>query len=134
MSGFFSQILGTIGGQQEGQPKAIAGILQQVLAQNGGGVASLIQRFEGAGLGEHAQSWVSPDNNNMPISADHIGRVFSPEEIEGWAAQAGTTPDRMRSVLAEALPHAVNHVTPDGQTPEVSVIPSLLSAFLGDRR
>jgi uncharacterized protein YidB (DUF937 family) len=69
----------------------------------------------------------------MPISADHIGQVFSPEEIDGWAAQAGTTPDK-RSVLAEALPHAVNHLTPDGQPPEMSSIPSLLSAFLGDHR
>src|SRR5690242_12414271 len=134
MSGFLGQMLGSImAGQQGGQPNAIAGILQQVLASNGGGVAGLISRFEAAGLGAHAQSWVS-DGENMPVSAGQIGQVFSPEQLQGWASQAGTTPDKLQAVLAEALPHAVNHVTPGGQIPEANATPdlsSLMSRFFG---
>jgi uncharacterized protein YidB (DUF937 family) len=134
MSGFLGQMLGSImAGQQGGQPNAIAGILQQVLASNGGGVAGLISRFEAAGLGAHAQSWVS-DGENMPVSAGQIGQVFSPEQLQGWASQAGTTPDKLQAVLAEALPHAVNHVTPGGQVPDANATPdlsSLMSRFFG---
>jgi uncharacterized protein YidB (DUF937 family) len=126
MSGLIGQLLGKIlGGQQEGQPTAIAGVLQQVLTANGGGVASLVSRFEAAGLGSHAQSWVST-GENLPVSADQIGKVFSANEIEGWATQAGTTPE-LRAVLAEALPHAVDHVTPAGQVPTPGAIPDLSS-------
>lgn len=130
MSGVFGQLLGSIlGGQQEGQSAAIANVLQQVLAANGGGVASLVSRFEAAGLGGQAQSWVS-QGQNLPISADQIGTAFSANEIEGWAAQAGTTPDRLRAVLAEALPHAVDHVTPAGEVPAPNAIPDV-SSLLG---
>jgi uncharacterized protein YidB (DUF937 family) len=127
MSSFVGQILGNImGGQQAGNSSAIAGILQQVLAGNGGGVSSIVSRFEAAGLGNQAQSWVST-GQNMPVSADQIGSVFSADQISGWATQAGTTPDKLRAVLAEALPHAVDHVTPGGQVPEPSATPDLSS-------
>ena len=127
MSGFIGQILGNMmGGQQAGQPAAIAGILQQLLAANGGGVASVVSRFEAAGLGSNAQSWVST-GENQPVSADQIGKVFSPEQINAWSTQAGTTPDKLCAVLAEALPHAVDHVTPGGQVPAPDAIPDLSS-------
>jgi uncharacterized protein YidB (DUF937 family) len=134
MSGFLGQILGGImGGQQGGQPNAIAGILQQVLASDGGGVNTLVSRFQTAGLGAQAQSWVA-EGDNMPVSGAQIGQVFSPEQLQGWASQAGTTPDKLQAVLAEALPHAVNHVTPGGQIPEANAMPdlsSLMSRFFG---
>jgi uncharacterized protein YidB (DUF937 family) len=134
MSGFLGQMLGSImGGQQGSQPNAIAGILQQVLASDGGGVSALVSRFEAAGLGAHAQSWVS-EGENMPVSAEQVGQVFSPDQLQGWASQAGTTPDKLQAVLAEALPHAVNHVTPGGQVPEANAMPdlsALMSRFLG---
>jgi|SRR5690242_13637817 uncharacterized protein YidB (DUF937 family) len=127
MSGFLGQMLGSImGGQQGGQPTAITGILQQLLASDGGGVASLVSRFQAAGLGTQAQSWVA-EGDNMPVSAGQIGQVFSPEQLQGWANQAGTTPDKLQAVLAEALPQAVNHVTPGGQVPEANAMPDLSS-------
>jgi uncharacterized protein YidB (DUF937 family) len=125
MSGILGQLLGAVGGQQEGQSNAIADILQQILTQNGGGVAALISRFENAGLGNHAQSWVNGDH--QPITGNQIDQVFSPEEIKGWASQLGTDPDKMRGVLAEALPHAVDHATPNGQIPTQSTVPDLSS-------
>lgn len=42
MSGIFGQILGALEGQQETHTNAITDILQQVVAQNGGGVAALL--------------------------------------------------------------------------------------------
>ncbi|MGH7041440.1 MAG: YidB family protein [Acetobacteraceae bacterium] len=133
MSGFLGRILENVVGGQAGAPPAIAGILQQVLASEGGGIGAIVSRFTAAGLGNAAQSWVGT-GQNQPVSADDIGKVFPADQIEGWATQAGTTPDKLRAVLAEVLPHAVDHVTPDGATPPAGAMPdftSLISRFLG---
>ena len=82
MSGFLSALLGGSTQAESGQPTAIANVLQQVLSQNGGGIAALISRFTDAGLGDHVQSWVS--GNQQPITPDHIDRLFTQDEIANW--------------------------------------------------
>lgn len=140
MSGFLGQILqGVLGGGQPGQASPISGILQQVLAVQDGdnqGVAAIVSKFQAAGLGQHVQSWVGT-GENAPVSGDQIGQVFSAEQVQGWAQQAGTTPDAMRDVLAQALPHVVDHMTPGGQVPAGSQTPDLsglVSRLLGGTR
>ncbi|MDR3532900.1 MAG: YidB family protein [Rhodopila sp.] len=135
MSGLFGQILqGVFSGGQQGQASSISGILQQVLAVKDGdkeGVAAIISKFQTAGLGQHVQSWVGT-GENTPVSAEQIGQVFSQEQLEGWAQKAGTTPDALRGVLAEALPHVIDHATPDGQVPaQMPDLSSLLGRLLG---
>jgi uncharacterized protein YidB (DUF937 family) len=130
MSGFLS---GFLGGQPQGRGNQIADVLQQVLAQNGGGVGSLISRFTQAGLGTQAQSWMS-NGANQPISPEHVQQVFTDDEINGWAQQAGTSPENMSRILSEALPHAVDHVTSNGQVPPAGQaldLRGLVSRFLG---
>jgi uncharacterized protein YidB (DUF937 family) len=123
MSGWLGQIIsGFLGSNQPN----MGNMLQQVLTQNGGGVSALLDRFNQAGLGEQAQSWVS-SGTNQPVSTEQISQVFSPDELEKWAGQIGVNPDQVRSLLAEALPQAVNHVTPDGQVPAGSEMPDLSS-------
>jgi uncharacterized protein YidB (DUF937 family) len=112
MSGFLGALLGGSNQGGPGQSTAIANVLQQVLSQNGGGIATLISRFTDA----------------------HVDRVFTQDEIANWASQAGTDPDKMRAVLAEALPHAVDHVTPNGEIPSPTATPdlsSLIRRFMG---
>jgi uncharacterized protein YidB (DUF937 family) len=120
MSGLLGQLLGGMAsGQSEQQPSAITGILRQVLASSeggSGGVAGLVSQFTAAGFGQHAQSWVGA-GQNMALSGEQVGQVFSPDQIDDWAQQAGTSPDKMRDVLAQALPHVVDHLTPGGQVP-----------------
>ena len=121
MSGFLGQILqGVMGGGQSAGASPIAAILQQVLAVRDGdnqGVAAIISKFESAGLGQHVQSWVGT-GQNVPVTAEQIGQAFTPEELSGWAQQAGTTPDALRGSLAEALPHVIDHATPGGAVPD----------------
>ena len=139
-SGFFGQILqGVMGGGGQGQGSPVSGILQQVLAFKDGdnqGVAAIISKFQAAGLGQHVQSWVG-NGDNAPISGDQVAQAFPPEQIEGWAAKAGTTPDALREVLAQALPHMVDHLTPGGAVPDGTGMPDLsgfLSRFMGGTR
>ena len=131
MSGVLGALLGSFAGQQGQQPNVMMNLVQGILAQNGG-VQGLIQRFSDAGLGDHAQSWVQ--GNHVPVSGDQIDQVFSPDELSGWASQLGVEPDKMRAVLAEAMPHVVDHLTPNGQVPPASQTPDLsglLQRFLG---
>jgi uncharacterized protein YidB (DUF937 family) len=132
MSGLVTALLGPSNQAVPGQSTAIANVLQQILFQNGGGVATLISRFADADLGDHVQSWVS--GNQQAITPDHVERVFTQDEIADWASQAGTDPDRMRTVLAEALPHVVDHATPNGEIPAPNATPdlsSLVRRFMG---
>ena len=132
MSGFLTALLGGSNQAGPGQSTAIANVFQQVLSQNGGGIATLISRFTDAGLGDHVQSWVN--GSQQPITPEHIDRVFTQDEIANWASQAGTDPDRMRTVLPEALPHVVDHATPNGEIPAPNATPdlsSLVRRFMG---
>ena len=134
MSGLLGQLVGTfLQGQSGAQPSAIAGIVQQIVAGSGssGGVAALISRFEAAGLGQNAQSWVST-GPNQAVSPDQLSQVFSSDEIGNWAKQAGTTPDAILNVLSEALPKAVDHVTPNGQMPaQTEDLAGMLQKLMG---
>lgn len=118
---FFSSLLG-----QSGQQTAMADVLQQVAHQDGGGIGALMGRFAEAGLGQHAESWAST-GSNLPISADQIAQVFTPEEIEGWAGKLGVSPETTQSLLAQFLPHAVDHATADGTVPPAEATPNFAS-------
>ena len=125
MSGILGTLLSSFTGQQgqQGQqPNAMINLVQNIVAQNGG-VQGLIQRFSQAGFGEHAQSWVQ--GNHIPMTGNQIDQVFSPHEVSGWAGQLGVDPDKMRVVLAEAMPHVVDHLTPNGQVPTQTQTPDL---------
>ena len=81
-----------------------------------GGLSDLLQQFQQAGLGDKADSWVSA-GENQAVQADDLTRVFSREQIEQWAAQAGTDPQSLLAVLSQALPHVVDRLTPHGEVP-----------------
>ena len=120
MSGILGQLLqGFTGGGQGQSSTVLNAILQQVLAVQDGdkqGIPAIIQKFQNAGLGSYVQSWVGT-GSNTPITQDQVGSAFSPQQIQGWAQQAGITPEAIQDVLARALPHVVDHLTPGGQVP-----------------
>ena len=128
MGGFFGQALGSLLGSAQGA-QGLPGILTQVLGATeggtGGGLPMLISTLENAGLGAHVQSWIG-GGENMPVSAEQIASAFPAEKLQAWAQQAGTTPEALSQILAQALPHAVDHATPDGQVPaEGTPVPDL---------
>lgn len=135
MSGLLGQMLqGVLGGNQAGQTSPIAQILQQVLSVRDGdnhGIAAIVSRFGNAGLGQQVQSWIQ-NGENMPVSPDQVGQAFTPQELDTWAQQAGTTTEALRGVLAVALPHVIDHATPNAEVPSrVPNISALLGQLLG---
>ena len=119
MSGIFGMLGGLMGGGEQGQGEqgqnAAGGLLAHVI-NAAGGPAGIAQKFEQSGLGAKAQSWIG-QGHNLPVSPEEIAKVFPPEQIDAWAQQHGMPAGVASQVLAQFLPHAVDHATPDGSAP-----------------
>lgn len=87
-------------------------VIEQVL-QNNGGVQGLLSNFERNGLGAIAQSWVGTGQNES-ISPEQIRQALGPEALNNLAASTGLDPQALLAQLAEHLPGAVDHMTPNG--------------------
>ena len=116
MSEFLGQALGSL-------PGLLTQIVGAAQGAAGGGLPALLAQLENAGLGEHVESWVG-HGENLPVAPEQLQKVFSREQIEGWAKQAGTTPEALLKVLAEALPHAVHSATPERRPPQGDAKPT----------
>ena len=126
--GLLDSVLGSVlGGRQAGgQGGGIgADLLMQVVGGlisggGGGGVAgglgSLLQQFEKAGLGHVVQSWVG-SGQNLPISADQLQQVLGGDQVSAMAQQAGASHGDLMSQLSQLLPQVVDQLTPQGQMP-----------------
>ncbi len=82
-----------------------------------GGLGSLLEQFRNAGLGQEVESWVG-NGQNQTITADQINSVIGQGKIADIARQAGIDPAQMSQLLAQALPHLIDKLTPSGQSPQ----------------
>ena len=88
----------------------------QVLQQNGG-IEGLLAKFQQAGMGQQAQSWIGT-GQNMPISPDALSQIFGHGQLGQIAQQMGISPEEAAGGLSQALPHVVDQMTPGGEIPE----------------
>jgi uncharacterized protein YidB (DUF937 family) len=93
-------------------------VVQKVgpLLEQVGGIDGLVQKFESAGLGNVAKSWVST-GTNQSVSPDQVKEALGPQQVEQIATQAGVSTDEAAAGLSKVLPTAVDNVTPSGQVP-----------------
>jgi uncharacterized protein YidB (DUF937 family) len=104
--GLFDGVLGgIIGGEMA---TVVNGLIQKH-----GGVQGIVAQMEQQGLGGTVKSWVGT-GANLPISADQIHAAFGSSTIAALAAQIGVNPQDLAAKLAQALPQAINHLTPTG--------------------
>jgi uncharacterized protein YidB (DUF937 family) len=99
-------VLGRLVGGGAGQPDAPQG-----------GLAVLLARFEAAGLGNIAQSWVGT-GPNLPITAEQLHHVLGEEQVTDLSRQSGLQARHILPMLAEHLPAVVDRMTPNGQLPD----------------
>jgi uncharacterized protein YidB (DUF937 family) len=114
--GLFDQIAGAFGGKSDGTPQSAPLVILQALASQEGGIAGLLQKFGGAGLGDAVQSWVG-NGQNAPISADTVHQVLGSGMIQQIAEKLGIPADQASSLVAEHLPQVVDGLTPNGEVP-----------------
>ena len=95
----------------------IPAVLGEVLGNGGqGGLSAIVARLEQAGLGEQVKSWIGT-GQNLPITADQLQQVLGSDTAKQLAAKFGIPIDQLSQVLAQQLPAAVDHASPDGKLP-----------------
>jgi uncharacterized protein YidB (DUF937 family) len=101
----------------EGQGSGLAGAILQMLQNQPGGIAGLMQNFQQNGLGNLLQSWIGT-GQNLPISAEQVKQVLGHQQVAQIADQAGVSHEEASSGLASLLPQIVDKLTPNGQVPQ----------------
>jgi|WetSurMetagenome_2_1015567.scaffolds.fasta_scaffold75892_1 uncharacterized protein YidB (DUF937 family) len=125
-------VLKSVGGDAS-HPGLAGEVLNMVGGGQGGGLAKLVTAFEGNGLGNVVQSWVST-GANLPVSADQIAQVLGSGPIAQLAAKFGLAPEDVASRLSKMLPQIVDGLTPHGSLPDSDALQeglSLLRRHLG---
>jgi len=82
-----------------------------------GGLSGLLSKFQGAGLKDQADSWVSK-GDNQEITADNVTQALGHEEVARVAEEAGVSQEEAAGGLAQLLPQLIDKVTPDGDVPD----------------
>ena len=98
----------------------------EMIQNQPGGLAGLVQNFEQKGMGGLVSSWVG-SGQNLPISADQISHVLGSDAVKNLAAKAGISPEAASGQLASILPGLIDKLTPNGHTGDAG---GLLSAAL----
>jgi len=83
----------------------------------GGGVlGDILSQFEQAGKGDAAKSWVSR-GENVPVTPKDIESTFGSGIIDTLSQQFGIPRDELLKGLSQAMPEAIDELTPDGRLP-----------------
>ncbi len=93
-----------------------------------GGLAGLLEKFKGQGLGEIASSWVS-SGANLPVTADQVESTLGPKFIQLVADRTGIPTDKVSAGLAFVLPMVVDKLTHGGNLPDDSNLKKGLDAL-----
>ena len=138
--GLLDQVIGAagamMGGQQQQQPQqgglggllgglggagGLAALIPVVASMLGndsqhGGLGGLLEKFNQAGLGDAAKSWVGT-GENAPISGDQLSNVLGGDMMGELAAKLGMSQGNAAGSLAQMLPGLIDKLTPQGQAP-----------------
>jgi uncharacterized protein YidB (DUF937 family) len=86
--------------------------------QQHGGVQGVVSQLEQQGLGGAARSWIS-NGANQAISPAQITQVFGNSSVlSEIAAKTGMNPQDLAAKLSQALPAAIDKLTPNGIIPK----------------
>lgn len=116
LDGLLGSVLGkAMGGGQQGNAllDAAMGLLNN---PQSGGLTGLLDKFKGAGLGDHAASWVGK-GENTPVSGDQVHSALGGDFISQIASKLGVDAGQASGGLAQLLPTLIDKLTPNGAVP-----------------
>jgi uncharacterized protein YidB (DUF937 family) len=93
-------------------------VLSEVLGSKDGqgGLSAIVAKLQQAGLGDQVKSWIG-NGQNLPITADQLQQALGSDTAKQLAARFNIPLDQLTKVLAEQLPLAVDHASPNGALP-----------------
>ena len=121
----FCKMLGGEGGGQGGIMQSVIGMVSD------GGLSGLLQKFQSAGLGDKAQSWVSSEQQNQQLSGQEVRQALGEEEVNRIAQESGVSSDEAADHLASSIPETVNELTPDGNVPDEGTLQQRIGSLAG---
>lgn len=131
--GLLDDVLGMAGmGGNAAQSQQGAGALGMILnyinSPEVGGIAGLQRMFQEKGLGNIIASWIST-GQNLPISADQLQNVLHGGALQNMAAKSGLDVSQLTGIFSQLMPHAVDHMTPNGQIPDSSTLDQMMKGL-----
>ena len=113
-SGVFKGVLGQL------EAAVVPVVLSEVLGKGGGGgLSAIVAKLEQSGLGDQVKSWIG-SGQNLPITAEQLQQVLGSDTVKQLAARFGIPVDQLAKVLAQQLPTAVDHASPNGRLPHTA--------------
>ena len=100
-----------------GRPQSPLLLIALQLLQQNGGLQGMLGKFQQAGYGAQADSWVST-GQNQPISADALSQVLGHGQLGQIAQQLGMSQGEAAGGLASMFPQMIDKMTPQGQVPD----------------
>ena len=95
-------------------------VLSEVLGNgNQGGLTAIVAKLQQAGLGDQVKSWIG-NGQNLPVTADQLRQVLGSYTVKQFAAKYNIPVDQISEILAQQLPTAVDHASPDGKLPHTA--------------
>lgn len=95
------------------EAQKVLGLIREYFERNGG-LAGVVKRFEQSGFMSKVRSWVST-GPNQPINSIEALQLLGWRSLSEMADKAGVSVDRLRDLLAELLPVAIDRATPEGR-------------------
>ena len=133
--GLLDSVLGAVmGGQQQAGAAAgggLGGLISMVtsnpqmlqvvtgmLSNDGahGGLGGLMEKFQQAGLGDAAKSWVGSGENHA-VTGDQVTSALGSDTIADLASKMGMSHGDAAGSLATMLPGLIDKLTPHGAAP-----------------
>jgi uncharacterized protein YidB (DUF937 family) len=95
------------------EAQQVYGLIAQYIDSQGG-LAAVVKRFEQSGFIAKARSWVST-GQNAQINSVEVLQLLGLGTLSTMAREAGIPVDRLRDLLADLLPKAIDQATPSGK-------------------
>lgn len=114
--GLLDSIVSAVGGDNT-QGSAQAGLLpalMELVNNYPGGLSGLIQKFQEAGLGGVAASWVG-DGPNEAVTPGQLQSVLGEDMVSQLAQRSGQDSGSVLGALSGLLPNLVDQATPNGE-------------------
>ena len=95
-------------------------VLSEVLGNGSqGGLNAIVAKLQQAGFGDQVKSWIG-NGQNLPITAEQLQQVLGSDTAKQLAARFNIPIDQLGKLLAQQLPLAVDHASPDGKLPHTA--------------
>ena len=95
-------------------------VLSEVLGNGSqGGLSAIVAKLQQSGLGDQVKSWIG-NGQNLPITAEQLQQALGSDTVKQLAARFNIPVDQITQILAQQLPKAVDHASPDGKLPHAA--------------